>query len=558
MSLLRILLLGALLTTPASAEVLFRVEVSPSGVALPEGDRGMVSVRVVSDERVGQPMLKIEGGELMVEGGGQSSFQFQNLGLRGGRQRYDRTHRFEVAGVPGKYTIKAVVKNQRGEEYESESVELSIRELSDAEKDRQPELHIRLKEQAVYVGQAIDAEVLVLPKNRSRLITEANNSPKFSGDGFKASTVGRPYDAEPFNGLAAAAYGAIVTPLKPGPISISATFQPVIGVRSVTGLVRQKRFTLESEPVEITAKALPTEGKPSDFSGAIGSFDLSIQADPLELDIGEPIALRLTVSGQGNFDFVSTPKMTKDGDWKQYKSTRMDVQRSDDGSPDRLVFAQNIVPESNLSVIPPFRLSVFDPSKAEYVTLMTDPIQIQVKGTATPPTSVAADSSTGGTSNIIASATPPPSAELTDILIATGAAAPNWASSSTPSWRSASYWWINGGLVGALLVLAAVSRLYGKTRTPAVAAEDFNSLLGKVSRADLDGEEFYAVANRCLEAWRSTSPNTEIADSEGIAAIEQRHDFLTYAGGASTTATAISPEERERTIAALRALPQSR
>jgi hypothetical protein len=250
MSLLRILLIGVFITAAASAEVLFRVEVSPSGVALPEDDRGLVTVRVVSDERVGQPVLKIEGGELIVEGGGQSSFQFQNLGLGGGRQRHDRTHRFEVGGAPGKYTIVAVVKNQKGEEYESDSVALSIRKLSVAEKDRQPELHIRLQKQTVYVGQAIDAEVLVLPKNGSQLMRERNNDPKFSGDGFTATTVGDPYLAEALNGLAAAGFGAVITPLKPGPISISATFQPIIGVRSVTGITRQKRFTLESKPVD--------------------------------------------------------------------------------------------------------------------------------------------------------------------------------------------------------------------------------------------------------------------------------------------------------------------
>ena len=87
--------------------------------------------------------------------------------------------------------------------------------------------------------------------------------------------------------------------------SLAASYTPLLQIPSASGRrLVDERFNLKSKVVTIKSKELPKEGKPSDFSGAIGKFSLDLQADPLKVNIGDPIALRFTISGNGGFEFI--------------------------------------------------------------------------------------------------------------------------------------------------------------------------------------------------------------------------------------------------------------
>ena len=64
-------------------------------------------------------------------------------------------------------------------------------------------------------------------------------------------------------------------------------------------------FPAEAKPVEVRADAaqltvlpLPEQGKPADFTGAVGTFDFTLTAKPTELDAGDPITLRMEITGE--------------------------------------------------------------------------------------------------------------------------------------------------------------------------------------------------------------------------------------------------------------------
>ena len=122
----------------------------------------------------------------------------------------------------------------------------------------------------------------------------------------------------------------------------------------------------------------PKEGKPYDFSGAIGKFSLDLQADPLKVNIGDPIALRFTISGNGGFEFIDAPSPTEEDGWKFYEPTKLDLQRGEGLSPSKLIFSQNLVAERLHTELPTFRFTVFDSEKEQYVTLISDKIPIQI------------------------------------------------------------------------------------------------------------------------------------------------------------------------------------
>src|SRR5207253_1288976 len=67
------------------------------------------------------------------------------------------------------------------------------------------------------------------------------------------------------------------------------------------GLMEQHEIGVKSDPVSLEVKALPG-GAPPTFSGAVGSFSMAAEANPKRVQIGDPITIKATISGRGNFD----------------------------------------------------------------------------------------------------------------------------------------------------------------------------------------------------------------------------------------------------------------
>jgi hypothetical protein len=145
---------------------------------------------------------------------------------------------------------------------------------------------------------------------------------------------------------------------------------------------------------KITVKDLPTRGRPGDFSGAIGTYSLAVAASPLEAGVGDPITLKMVVTGTGNFDTVQAPQLTDTRNWKTYPpSEDFEEHRPGQG---KKTFEQAIVPTSGkITAIPPVSFSYFDPDSGAYVSVSSDPIPLRLKaGTSPQKTPVSASTTT--------------------------------------------------------------------------------------------------------------------------------------------------------------------
>ena len=85
----------------------------------------------------------------------------------------------------------------------------------------------------------------------------------------------------------------------------------------------KKDIKVASPPVELTVSTLPAEGRPPDFSGAVGSFKIATDLSSIAASAGDPLTLRLHVTGSGNFDRVDSTMLEHVEQWKTYppKST---------------------------------------------------------------------------------------------------------------------------------------------------------------------------------------------------------------------------------------------
>ncbi len=79
----------------------------------------------------------------------------------------------------------------------------------------------------------------------------------------------------------------------------------------VHGRVPVDRYAGEasSAPVTVVVQALPQEGRPPDFGGAVGRFSVRATLDRSTITLGESLKLSLEVEGTGNLDLFDAPAL---------------------------------------------------------------------------------------------------------------------------------------------------------------------------------------------------------------------------------------------------------
>jgi tetratricopeptide (TPR) repeat protein len=162
----------------------------------------------------------------------------------------------------------------------------------------------------------------------------------------------------------------------------------------------QRPLTVTSDAPEINVLPIPTQGAPSTFSGAIGSFALAqYEAGPTSVGVGDPITLKIRIAGSGSWDTVTLP--ANEQDWREFK-TYPPTSKFESSDPLQIqgskYFEQVITPlNAEIKELPAFAFSYFDPATGAFQTLSHPPIPLSVHPTAATPQPT-----------IIASGTPPP------------------------------------------------------------------------------------------------------------------------------------------------------
>jgi len=149
---------------------------------------------------------------------------------------------------------------------------------------------------------------------------------------------------------------------------------------------QQKQLSLASEPVSVESVPLPEPGKPGSFNGAVGDFTMTATAGPTNLDVGEPITVRVQISGQGALDAVTLPSLEAWRDFKIYPPTTK-LETSDPfGFQGTKTFEQIVAPlNSDVHELPALSFSFFNPDDGQYHTLTQAAVPLAVKAAGTTP-----------------------------------------------------------------------------------------------------------------------------------------------------------------------------
>lgn len=135
--------------------------------------------------------------------------------------------------------------------------------------------------------------------------------------------------------------------------------------------------TMRSEVFSVEVLPLPSQGKPSGFSGGVGDFQLSAGVDKSQGRVNDPVTLTVKVEGQGNVAAIGEPRIDFPSSVEVYDSNSK--VRSAPGGVGEKTFEILLIPrQPGPFTIPPIEFSFFDPGRREYVTKTTEPFEIQV------------------------------------------------------------------------------------------------------------------------------------------------------------------------------------
>ena len=142
--------------------------------------------------------------------------------------------------------------------------------------------------------------------------------------------------------------------------------------------VTQVRAT--GRPLSIVVEALPAQGRPKSFAGAVGrGFSLEASADRTVVRAGDPIRLTLTLRGDGNLRSAGLPPLTDGGGLDPANFRQADAEATGQVTDDAKVFEVTVRVEHDRVVrIPPIEYGWWNPKARVYETTQSKPIALQV------------------------------------------------------------------------------------------------------------------------------------------------------------------------------------
>lgn len=421
--------------------------------------------------------------------------------------------------------------------------------------------------QRIYAGEVVPAEVRFY-FNGSVPFRLMQDEPKVNGEGFTFQKFAPPQQTtEEINGVRynVLSFKTALTAVKSGEadlpgVSLMAVaqvparaprgaqdfFDQFFGGSGIPGFTEEREVEVKTRAGRIRVNALPAEGRPEHFTGAVGEFTVAAAATPTQAAAGDPVTLKVDVSGRGNFDAMGEPRLVDPTGWRAYPPTDK-FQRNDTiGFSGTKTYEIPIVAQQPQTRTPVAEFSYFDPVKEKYFTVRTQPVAVQAAANpnAAP---VAAAAETTGTPT----ATPAP--DQGGVWLTAGRDR-SW----TPLARQPGFWVANAaaGLVLLAWVLALLVRRArsGPAAARAALVRERDRALSRADSGRVSDDQFYDAALAALAAQakltgeagptelvrRHESQGHDVSDLHRLLA---RADERKFSGG---LATQLDSAERQR------------
>ena len=193
------------------------------------------------------------------------------------------------------------------------------------------------------------------------------------------------YKGEPFNEVVWRK--VVLYPQKTGkldiePLSLNLSLSVPSDRRDLFGrrILTQGQKTISAGRRVINVKSLPEKNKPTDYTGAVGSFDFDVIIDKNALKASESFQAKIKVKGKGNLKLFNLPSINVPNTLEVYEPEHSEnVKISLSGMEGTIEDTYTIVPKyQGKYPIPPVQFSYFDPKTSNYKTLRSQNLLVDV------------------------------------------------------------------------------------------------------------------------------------------------------------------------------------
>lgn len=141
-----------------------------------------------------------------------------------------------------------------------------------------------------------------------------------------------------------------------------------------------KTITVSNDPLIIHVKEFPKTNKPADFNGTIGDFSIKAELSKLIDTADENNTLEITIQGNGNFQTINCPKI----EWPIHTDFFDNVEKTEinklvfPASGTKLFSIPFVAKKAGKLIIPPIKFSYIDIYTAQYKTISSDSIIVDI------------------------------------------------------------------------------------------------------------------------------------------------------------------------------------
>jgi hypothetical protein len=346
---------------------------------------------------------------------GSSSSQSTNIQLVNGRLTQKQTIRFIYTLYPkkiGKLQIGACKLEYKDQTYKTQPIEIAVVKGKPKPPPSQPpapgitpsQPDVPLKEDLmitaktnrknVYLGEQITIEFALYIHSRIS-VGDLNLAEIPSFNGFWVEPI---FDERRPNFQRQSVQGKLYNvcllkksalfPMTTGKLKITpmkmdvAVVQPPRDFFDFFGTTRNVR--IESDPVYISVKPLPSEDKPDEFTGGVGKFTIKASLDRTTSDAAEPINLIIKINGIGNIKLVEKPSVPSIPGVKILDpEIKTDVKITGNVIKGKKEFRYPLIPQTDGEhLIPKIKMAYFNPQDKKYHLIETEKLKFTATRTA--------------------------------------------------------------------------------------------------------------------------------------------------------------------------------
>ena len=308
-----------------------------------------------------------------------------------GRRSFSKSFTYFLSPMrKGQLTIKQAKVDIGGEQYKTTPIQVQVTEAVAVPKDpnsveylADQNMHLvaEVSKRNPYLNERVTVQYKLYFRNPIKISQAPREmeSPKFVD--FWSQNIKIPqlrieqgsYKGESYNVVVWRK--TVLYPQKTGklvlePLTLNVTAELPTNRRDFFGdrIMRQVNRVVTAGELRLNVKPLPEEGKPDDFTGAVGDFNFDVLLNKKSLKASESFQARIKVSGSGNLTLFKLPKIKVPNTLEVYEPEhKEDVKTSLRGMQGTIQDTYTIVPQyQGKYPISPLTFTYFNPRTQRY------------------------------------------------------------------------------------------------------------------------------------------------------------------------------------------------